>query len=188
MKPEPNLATDTVAFLTNPAWPTAAYWILLLVSIVIAARVWRADPAQRNIRTIGIWLMRVAMGTMWWQGSLWKIPPNFDGLLYWMKQIVAHAAISLQSWAFDQLVIPNIAIFGPLVYTTEALIGASLILGLLTRWFSLLGLLMGLNLWLGLYSAPGEWPWTYGFLIIIQVLFVIDPPGRCLGLDAGKKR
>ena len=43
---------------------------------------------------------------------------------------------------------------------------------------------MALNLWLGLYSAPGEWPWTYGFLIIIQALFVLDPPGRCLGLEA----
>jgi hypothetical protein len=47
-----------------------------------------------------------------------------------------------------------------------------------------LGALMGLNLWLGLYSAPGEWPWTYMFLVIIQALFVIDPPGRCLGADA----
>jgi uncharacterized membrane protein YphA (DoxX/SURF4 family) len=65
------------------------------------------------------------------------------------------------------------------------LIGVSLIVGLQTRWLSLLGLLMGLNLWLGLYSAPGEWPWTYGFLIIIQILFVIDPPGRCLGLHKG---
>ena len=53
------------------------------------------------------------MGTMWWQGSLWKIPPNFDGLLYWMKQIVDHAFIPLQSSAFAQIVIPNIAIFGP---------------------------------------------------------------------------
>ena len=42
---------------------------------------------------------------------------------------------------------------------------------------------MGLNLWLGLYSAPGEWPWTYMFLLIIQALFVIDPPGRVLGAD-----
>jgi hypothetical protein len=42
---------------------------------------------------------------------------------------------------------------------------------------------MGLNLWLGLYSAPGEWPWTYMFLVIIQTLYVIDPPGRVLGAD-----
>jgi hypothetical protein len=35
-----------------------------------------------------------------------------------------------------------------------------------------------------LYSAPGEWPWTYTFLIVIQALFVLDPPGRSLGVDA----
>jgi uncharacterized membrane protein YphA (DoxX/SURF4 family) len=184
MKTEPNLATDTVAFLTQLAWPTAVYWIVLLGSFLIAIRVWRGNPAQRSVRTLVIWAMRVMMGTMWWQGSLWKIPPNYDGLLYWMKQVVAHAAIPLQATLYGQVVIPNIGVFGPLVYLTEALIGVSLILGLLTRIFSFLGLLMGLNLWLGLYSAPGEWPWTYGFLIIIQVLFVIDPPGRCLGLDA----
>jgi uncharacterized membrane protein YphA (DoxX/SURF4 family) len=188
MKPEANVASDTVAFLTSPAWPTAVYWILLLASIVIAIRIWRANPAQRGIQPAGIWLMRVLMGTMWWQGSLWKIPPNFDGLLYWMKQVVEHTAIPLQATLYAQLVIPNIAIFGPLVYATEALIAVSLVLGLFTRLFSLLGLLMGLNLWLGLYSAPGEWPWTYGFLIIIQTLFFLDPPGRCLGLDAGGKR
>jgi hypothetical protein len=43
---------------------------------------------------------------------------------------------------------------------------------------------MAANLWLGLYSAPGEWPWTYMFLVILMALFVVDPPGRSLGLDA----
>jgi uncharacterized membrane protein YphA (DoxX/SURF4 family) len=186
MNVERNVATDTVAFLTNPAWPTAVYWLLLLGSIFIAVRVWRGDPTQRGTRNYGIAAMRVVMGTMWWQGSLWKIPPNFDGLLYWMKQVVDHTAIPLQATLYADVVIPNINVFGPLVYLTEALIGVSLILGLFTRFFSFLGLLMGLNLWLGLYSAPGEWPWTYGFLIIIQTLFIIDPPGRCLGLDAAR--
>jgi uncharacterized membrane protein YphA (DoxX/SURF4 family) len=105
-----------------------------------------------------------------------------------MKQVVEHASIPLQATLYAQLVIPNIAVFGPLVYATEALIAVSLIVGRWTRPFSFLGLLMALNLWLGLYSAPGEWPWTYGFLIIIQILFVTDPPGRCLGLDATGKR
>jgi uncharacterized membrane protein YphA (DoxX/SURF4 family) len=184
MNTEPNVASDTLAFLTEPAWPTAVYWALLAASLIIALLAMRRDPSQRGPRCLGVWAMRVLMATMWWQGSLWKIPPNFDGLLYWMKQVVEHAAIPLQARIYSQLVIPNIAVFGPMVYLTEALIGASLLLGLFTRFFCFLGLLMGLNLWLGLYSAPGEWPWTYGFLIIIQTLFVIDPPGRCLGLDA----
>jgi hypothetical protein len=28
------------------------------------------------------------MGTMWWEQSLWRIPPNFDGLVFFMKEIV----------------------------------------------------------------------------------------------------
>lgn len=184
MKTEPNIVSDPIAFLTNPAWPTAIYWIALLASIVILIRAWRGDPNQRGGRGLGIWAMRVLIGTMWWQGSLWKIPPNYGGLLFWMKQVVDHAAIPLQATLYENLVIPNINLFGPLVYLTEALIALSLILGLFTRFFSFLGLLMAVNLWLGLYSAPGEWPWTYGFLMVIQTLFIIDPPGRCLGLDA----
>jgi hypothetical protein len=43
---------------------------------------------------------------------------------------------------------------------------------------------MAINLWLGLYNAPGEWPWTYMFLVIIQLIYLIDPPGRSLGVDA----
>ncbi len=46
------------------------------------------------------------------------------------------------------------------------------------------GALMAVNPWLGLYSARGEWLWTYGFLVISQLLFVVDPPGRRLGIDA----
>ena len=114
---------------------------------------------------------------------MWKIPPNYDGLAFWMKQMVDHASIPLQGQLVQDIVLPNIALFGPLLYGVEVLIGASLMLGLLTRLGAILGALMAINLWLGLYSAPNEWPWTYGFLIIIQLVFVLDPPGRSLGVD-----
>jgi uncharacterized membrane protein YphA (DoxX/SURF4 family) len=82
------------------------------------------------------------------------------------------------------IVLPNITIFGPLVYAIEVAIAVSLILGLATRLGAVLGALMAINLWLGLYNAPGEWPWTYMFLVIIQLIYLIDPPGRSLGVDA----
>ena len=34
---------------------------------------------------------------------------------------------------------------------------------------------MTINLWLGLYNAPNEWPWTYMFLVVIQLIYLIDP-------------
>jgi uncharacterized membrane protein YphA (DoxX/SURF4 family) len=180
----PNPLADVVHFLTQPGWFTPVFWLLLLGSIGIALTVWFRQPEQRTARNIGIWVLRLLAGSMWWQQTLWKIPPNFDGLRYWMQQEVDHAAIPLQGALVADVVLPNLAIFGPLVYAIELVIGVSLLLGLCSRAGAILGLLMGLNLWLGLYSAPGEWPWTYMFLVIIQALFAIDPPGRSLGADA----
>ena len=128
-------------------------------------------------------MLRLIMGVMWWQQSLWKIPPNYDGLVFWMNQMVAHSPVRLQASMVDQIMVPHIGVFGPLVYLLEVLIGVSLMFGVFTRVFAGLGLLMAVNLWVGLYSAPNEWPWTYGYLIVIQTLFVIDPPGRRLGLE-----
>lgn len=180
----PNPLADAVHFLTQPDWFTPVLWLLLLASIGIAATVWSRQPEQGTARNIGIWVLRLLAGSMWWQQTLWKIPPNFDGLRYWMQQEADHAAIPLQGALVADIVLPNLAIFGPLVYAIELVIGVSLLLGLFSRAGAILGLLMGLNLWLGLYSAPGEWPWTYMFLVIIQALFAIDPPGRRLGADA----
>lgn len=186
MRPDP--FHDVITFLSKPTLLTLVSWILLIGSFVIAGVAWRRDPAQRSARTVGVWVARVLTGAMWWQQSLWKVPPNYGGLIYWMKREVDHAAIPLQGRLVATIVIPNIAIFGPLVYAIEVAIGVSLILGFYTSIGALLGLLMGLQLWLGLYSAPGEWPWTYFFLVTIQFLFLLDPPGYCLGADALMRR
>ena len=184
----PNPLHDAMQFLTQPGWFTPVFWLLLLASVAIAILAWRSDHAQRTVRATGIWVLRVLIGTMWWQQSLWKIPPNFDGLRYWMQQQVEHAWIPLQSAFVADIALPNLSLFGPLVYIVEVVIGVSLLLGLFSRIGALFGALMGINLWLGLYSAEGEWPWTYMFLVIIQLLFVIDPPGRVLGVDTLLRR
>jgi uncharacterized membrane protein YphA (DoxX/SURF4 family) len=180
---DPNPLSDGLAFLTKPVWPTAVFWALLLGSCVVAIRAWAVQPYDRSGKAIGIWLLRLTVGIMWWQQSLWKLPPNFDMLLYWMRQIVAHSWVPLQRMLVSQYVIPQIRIAGLAVYGLEVLIGAFFMLGAFTRLGAVLGLVLALNLWVGLYSAPGQWPWTFGYLIVIQALFVVDPPGRCLGLE-----
>jgi uncharacterized membrane protein YphA (DoxX/SURF4 family) len=133
------------------------FWLLLLGSAAIAASAWRADPDQRSLHHIGYGLMRVIIGIMWWQQSLWKIAPHWDwGLIHWMEVMVEHASTQLQSTLVRDLVLPNIAVFGPLVYAIEVFIAVSLILGVLTRLGAALGALMAINLWLGLYNAPNE--------------------------------
>ena len=178
---------DALAFLvaTDKLWFTMVFWLLLLGSAAIAALAWRADPAQRSVQHVGYGLLRVIIGIMWWQQSLWKIPPHYDwGLIHWMEEMVQHASTQLQSVLVRDLVLPNIAVFGPLVYAIEVAIAVSLILGVVTRLGAALGALMAINLWLGLYNAPGEWPWTYMFLVVLQLIFLINPPGRSLGVDA----
>ena len=178
---------NALAFLvaTDKLWFTVIFWLLLAGSAAVAARAWRVDPAQRSLHHIGYGLMRVIIGIMWWQQSLWKIPPHWDwGLIHWMEVMVEHASTQLQSTLVRDFVLPNINVFGPLVYAIEVFIAVSLILGVVTRIGAALGALMAINLWLGLYNAPGEWPWTYMFLVVLQLIFLINPPGRSLGIDA----
>jgi len=80
--------------------------------------------------------------------------------------------------------LPHFYLFAPVVYTAEVLTGVALMLGGFVRLFGTIGALQILNLWLGLYSAPGEWPWTYFFLLLLQVIFALDHYGRSLGIDA----
>jgi hypothetical protein len=61
-------------------------------------------------------------------------------------------------------------------------------LGLFTRLGGLLGALMAMNLWLGLYRAGYEWPWAYFFLILLQITLIVEAAGRSLGLDAVLRR
>ena len=88
----PNPLDDAVHFLSQPGWFTPVFWVLLLVSVAVAVLAWRREPA-RSPHSMVLWVLRVLMGAMWWQQSLWKIPPNFDGLKYWMQQEADHAAI-----------------------------------------------------------------------------------------------
>jgi hypothetical protein len=52
------------------------------------------------------------------------------------------------------------------------------------RLGGVIGALQIANLWLGLYSAPGEWPWTYFFLLLLMLSFALHHYGRSLGLDS----
>jgi uncharacterized membrane protein YphA (DoxX/SURF4 family) len=94
-----------------------------------------------------------------------------------------HAAVPLQADFVNHVVLPHFYVFAPIVYAAEVLTGLSLMFGAFVRLFAVIGALQILNLWLGLYSAPGEWPWTYFFLFLLQVSFAVHCYGRSLGID-----
>ena len=191
MKPSP--ISHVLEFLSQPAWTTGIYWLLLLGSFAVAIYAFATIENQRSVRHVGDWFFRFIIGTMWWQQTLWKVPPYYtdqpdhpmtSGLAYWITEMGKSAWIPLQADFVNNIVLPHFYVFAPIVYGLEVLTAVSLILGIFVRFWGVIGALQILNLWLGLYDEPGEWPWTYFFLLVLQLIFALHQYGRSLGLDA----
>jgi len=172
-------------------FPIYALIFLLIASVVIALITLARDSEQRNIQNLYMWLARFFVGGMWYQQMLWKMPPTFTdnpdgsgGLGYWMGEMVKYAAFKPHASLVTDLVLPHFKPFAFQVWAGETFIAVSLLLGLFTRLGGLAGMLMAINLWLGLYNRPNEWPWTYFFLILLNGFFLVFRAGRALGLDA----
>ena len=186
-----NPFSDALDFLTQAEWTSYAFWLLIIASIVLAAVNLLRDSSQRSVLHLWNWLARFFIGALWWQQSLWKLPPTYTdnpdgsgGLRYWMGEMAKWASTGLQRQFVKDVVLPHFYFFAPQVYFSEVLIAFTLILGLFSRLGAFLGALLAINLWLGLYRSPAEWPWTYFFLIVVQIMLLVQRPGRSLGLDA----
>ena len=186
----PNPIADALNFLTGSTL-FFIFILLVLIGLALAAINLYRDPAQRNLKDLSQFALRFFIGCMWWQQSLWKLPPTYTdhpdgsgGLRYWVDKMVDGAAFQIQSDFVHYVVQPYFLLFAPIVYAIEVFIGVSLITGTAVRLSGLLGAAMAINLWLGLYSTHGEWPWTYFFLIVVMLMFVIQRAGRSLGVDA----
>lgn len=197
--------SDTFHFLTaRPLWfndapspsrwgvfPTLLFWALAIGAAVIAARVWKRFPEQRNAKTGYLGFARFLLGAMWFQATLWKLPPTFTGnpdgtggLRKWTGLMADGAAFGFHRALTREVILPNFELFAYQVWAGETLIAILLMLGLFTRVGALLGLLMALNLWLGLYNVPHEWGWTYAFLALLMGFLIATRAGRALGADA----
>ena len=186
----PNPIADALQFLTGSAL-FYAFDLLVIVSLMIAVLNLMRDSQQRSLKDLLSFVLRFFIGCMWWQQSLWKLPPTYTdlpdgsgGLRYWVGKMVDGAAFQIHSDFVQYIVLPNFLLFAPVVYATEVFIGVSLLLGVAVRLSGLVGAAMAINLWLGLYSTHGEWPWTYFFLIVVQLMFALNQAGRSLGIDA----
>jgi len=190
---KPNPLSDVLNFLLGWSWTTGIFWLLILGSIAIAIYAWVNIESQRTLRHLCDWIFRLLIGSMWWQQTLWKLPPYYTdhpdqptstGLYYWMTLLGKSASVPLQADFVNNIVLPHFQLFAPIVYCLEVLTATSLILGFFVRFWGFVGALQILNLWLGLYNADGEWPWTYFFLLVLQLTFALHQYGRSLGVDA----
>jgi uncharacterized membrane protein YphA (DoxX/SURF4 family) len=162
---------------------------LLVATLWIAATNWRQDPSQRTGTHVATWICRVLIGCMWFQGCLWKLPlPYSEAFADWTRQIGEHAAFAFHREFAKDILVPYLAVLTPITFLAELSFAITMILGVAVRLFASLAVLFALNLWLGLYTLPSEWPWNYFFIVIIHVLFVAHAAGRSLGLDALLRR
>jgi thiosulfate dehydrogenase (quinone) large subunit len=137
---------------------------------------------------ISLVLLRLTLGIMWLSNAGWKRPPDFGeetgtGLFRFTSYAVEHEVFPPFAWLVETVVLPNFRFFGWVVLFTEALLGAFLLLGLLTRFWGLVGALMSLNIALSVLLAPGEWAWAYYLMVAGHLVLAGTAAGRCFGLD-----
>jgi uncharacterized membrane protein YphA (DoxX/SURF4 family) len=184
-----NPIADVQAFLSGPSynepsWMHFLYWIVALASLAVAVSAAARVPGQLTVSHLGRFIIRFILGSMWWQQALWKFPTDLGGFKYWTEQMAAHAAFDFHRAFVQSYILPNYWWIGWFVFFLELAIGISLMIGLLTRLSAFGGALFIANLWLGLYQAEHEWPWSYFFLVMLMAIICFDAYGRSLGADA----
>src|SRR5260221_11568916 len=109
----PNPIVDALHFLTS----SALFYVfipLVVASLIVAGVNLARDARQRNIKDVATYVLRFFIGCMWWQQTLWKLPPTYTdlpdgsgGLRYWVSKMVDGAAFSLHSDFVQYIVQPN---------------------------------------------------------------------------------
>jgi uncharacterized membrane protein YphA (DoxX/SURF4 family) len=82
-----------------------------------------------------------------------------------------------------QVFLDHITLVQPLVFLLETALAMSLMLGVAVRLAGVVGVLFILNLLIGLYNDPTEWPWTYVGIICAHGMFAMAQAGRSFGID-----
>ena len=181
--------SDFLAFLrgpfySEPGWLHYVYWVLAAASIGIAAAALRRPSARGRGFDLWRYAVRFLLASFWWQQTLWKFPNDTGGLRYWTEQEVQHAAFKVQGDLVKAVILPVFEPFAYGVYAFEVVVAVALFLGAGLRLFGTLGALLIASLFLGLYRAPQEWPWSYVFLLVLMLIMVVEDYGTSLGLDA----
>src|SRR5215472_16087875 len=137
--------------------------------------------SERNLLVLA--LVRIFVGSLWFQQLVWKMPPTFSGLHRYVVEEGQYTIIPGYSFIIQHVFLPNFLPLGAGTWTAELLVALSLFFGFFTRLGALLAVLLATQLYVGLAFAPGEWYWTYGMLVLLGVALAAVPAGRRLGVD-----
>lgn len=133
--------------------------------------------------SIGLALLRIGVGYLWFQQLFWKLPPDFAGLHRYLAVEAQHTFLPGYSYILQHVFIPNFTILAASVWTAEFVVSICLLFGVFTRLGAIIATLLSIQLFVGLAYAPGEWYWTYGMLVLLGLFLTAIPAGRRLGVD-----
>ena len=147
-----------------------------------------SDATVDRFGRLSLAALRITLGVLWMTNAGWKRPPDFGqesgtGLFRFTSLAVEHPVFPPYSWFVEALVLPNFRLFGWVVLLTEALLGAFLVIGLLTRIWGLVGAGMSLAIAFSVVLAPDEWPWAYYLMVSAHLVVAATAAGRWLGVD-----
>jgi thiosulfate dehydrogenase [quinone] large subunit len=129
--------------------------------------------------------VRIAVALLWIENVNWKSPPDFgrhngSGLFRYTEDAITHPVFPPFGWLVEHLILPNFVAFGYATMAIEFLLGAFLLAGFLTRFWSVIGLLQILGITL---NAPHEWHWSYYLMFSAQFVVLALAGGRTAGVD-----
>lgn len=135
--------------------------------------------------------LRLTAGLLWLSNVGWKVPPDFgrsedgcSGLCRFVDEGAENGVIAPWSWLMENVVAPNLTLFGYLTLLTEFTLAVLLLSGTLTRLAALVGVGQSLAIGLSVANAEGEWYWSYLLMIALHVAIFALAAGRVYGVDA----
>ena len=142
-------------------------------------------PPAVTPQTIGLALVRILTGYLWFTQILWKTPPNFAAFHFWTVKIATYSWLPVYRSFVHAVVLrePTFTVVGYLTFALESLIALSLLFGIFTRLGAIVGALWAAQLYVGLTTVPGEWYWTYAMLIMLNAMLALTPSGAALSVD-----
>lgn len=147
--------------------------------------------ATRRSRTSVIslkWIaaLRIMVGLMFlstWAFNLVEGYYTPSGLLVFFTEVFPQSANPLTWYAafINNVILPIRGVFAPFQLLAEGLLGLALLLGIMTRFFSLAGIFFLLNTFLATFGY--DWPWAYFMPIVILAVAFATRAGQVWGLD-----
>lgn len=129
-------------------------------------------------------VLRWTAALLWLSNLSWKVPTAFGksaescrGLCGYVAKGAESRVVPGSPWFFENLVAPNLGVFGWITLFSEAALVALLMSGRYLRFAAVLGIVQAAGIGLAVANAEGEWYWSYLLMMALHVAILVLAPG-----------